>query len=512
VKKISSAPIVPEWVKDAVFYQIFPDRYARGQGAQKIPNQERWDDPPTFHGFKGGDIHGIIERLPQIKESGFNAIYLTPVFQSAANHRYVTFDYFQVCPILGGNAALRKLIDKCHAMGMRVVLDGVFNHTGRGFFAFNNIMENGAQSPYLDWFHINPKWLKAGKPLLAFPNKEQATQKNLDSYRDFGYQSWWNLPALPKLNTNTQAVREFIFSVAEHWAEFGIDGWRLDVPGDIDDDSFWQEFRKRVKKVNPDLYIVGEIWDEADRWLQGDQFDAVMNYLLGKPILAATLTKKPPVKITERSHYANVDPIAPEEFVKRAQHAVQRYHPNITNAQLNLLGSHDTPRIASLFHGDVAGLKMALTLLYTMPGAPCVYYGDEIAMEGAHDPDCRRGFPPNLKTHLKATPLANDVREHVKHLAQARATHKSLRAGTLIFVDIPGLIAFVRHAKGDEPCLVVANVTNKNVTIDTTCIPKNLFAAQHEITVAKRSSVIVTKGWENYLKTPFKKAATSKRP
>jgi glycosidase len=512
VKKKSATPVVPAWVKDAVFYQIFPDRYARAQNAPKIPNLERWDAPPTFHGFKGGDLYGIIERLPQIKEAGFNTLYLTPIFQSAANHRYVTFDYFQVCPILGGNEALRKLIDKCHAMNLRVVLDGVFNHTGRGFFAFNNIMENGAQSPYLDWFHINPEWLKASKPLLAFPNKEQSTKKNLDAYRDFGYQSWWNLPALPKFNTNTQAVREYIFSVAEHWAKFGIDGWRLDVPGDIDDDSFWQEFRKRVKKVNPDLYIVGEIWDEADRWLQGDQFDAVMNYLLGKPILAATLTKKPPPKITARSHYTNVEPASAKEFIQKAKHAIQRYHPNIANAQMNLLGSHDTPRIASLFHGDEAGLKMALTLLYTMPGAPCVYYGDEIAMEGAHDPDCRRGFPQNLKDHLKENAKANDVREHVKRLAQARAMHKSLREGNITFLEIPDVIAFVRHGKGSEPCLIVANVTNKNISLDPTCIPKSLFAAQNEIIVAKRSSVIISKGWENHLKRVPKKASASRRP
>jgi cyclomaltodextrinase len=500
----SKAPVVPDWVKSAIFYQIFPDRYAREKNAKKIPHLEKWDEPPTFHGFKGGHLQGITERLPQIKEAGFNAIYLTPVFQSAANHRYVTYDYFQVCPMLGGNEALRKLIDSCHKLGLRVVLDGVFNHTGRGFFAFNHIMENGAKSPYLDWFHINPAWLKAGKPLLAFPTHAEASKKNLDSYKDYGYKSWWNLPALPKFNTNNQAVRDFIFSVAEHWAKFGIDGWRLDVPGDIDDDSFWQEFRKRVKKVNPDIYIVGEIWDEANRWLQGDQFDAVMNYLLGKPILAATLSKKPPAKITARSHYTNIAPISAAEFVERAENAITRYHPNIANAQMNLLGSHDTPRIASLFHGDTAGLKMALTLLYTLPGAPCVYYGDEIGMEGAHDPDCRRGFPQNLRDHLTANPKALEIRNHVSQLAKMRAKHKCLQEGEVSFVKIPDVVAFVRHAKGQPTCLVIANTSEHNLVFDKNFFDNHGFKNANEIYVEKRNSAVL---FENLSKEHRSKTA-----
>lgn len=491
-KKKSPAQI-PTWVRDAVFYQIFPDRFGREKLAPPLPNLEPWSAPPTFHGFKGGTLQGIAERLNEIKDAGFNAIYLTPVFQSAANHRYVTYDYFQVCPMLGGNEALRKLIDKCHSMNMRVVLDGVFNHTGRGFFAFNHVMENGAQSPFLNWFHINPEWLKKGKPLLAFPTKEQASKPNINSYLDYGYTSWWHLPALPKLNTSTPAVREFIFSVAEHWAQFGIDGWRLDVPGDIDDDAFWREFRKRVKNINPDIYIVGEIWDEADRWLKGDMFDAVMNYLLGKPILAATLAKKPPPKITARSHYTNIEPISPSDFIQKAQTAIERYHPEIALSQMNIMGSHDTPRIASLFNGDTAGLKMAFSLLYTLPGAPCVYYGDEIAMPGAHDPDCRRGFPPNLRLHLKQNEIAKEVRAHIISLAKLRASQPSLRAGTTTFLNIPNAIAFVRKAKGSKACLVIANPSNRNVTIDANCVkPHFPVAEKREFCVPKRSAIVFT--------------------
>jgi len=275
----------PEWVKDAVFYQIFPDRFAISTRVSKPSNLEAWDTPPTVFGFKGGDLLGAAEKLDYLQDLGITAIYFTPVFTSTANHRYHTFDYFSVDPILGGNAALRRLLDQAHARNIRVVLDGVFNHASRGFYQFNHALENGAASPYLDWFYFNDEWLKAGRPLDAYPRKHFKGYGGKASLEQLGYRAWWDLPALPKLNTNTPAVREFIFDVAKFWIDFGIDGWRLDVPGEIDDDSFWSEFRRRVKGANPEVYIVGEVWEAARRWLQGDQFDAVMNYLFTKAVL-----------------------------------------------------------------------------------------------------------------------------------------------------------------------------------------------------------------------------------
>ena len=241
---------------------------------------EAWGSPPTPHGYQGGDLLGVLEHLDYLADLGVNAIYFTPIFQSASNHRYHTHDYFRVDPMLGGDPALRRLIDGAHARGMKVVLDGVFNHASRGFFQFHDILENGQDSAYLDWFTVH------GWPMNAYDH-EQAP----------GYKAWWGLHALPKFNTDTPAVREFLWEVGRHWIDFGADGWRLDVAHEVDDRSFWAEFRRKVHSANPEAYIVGEVWEarpfadltdfaqeidlpeEATRWLRGDCWDAVMNYL-----------------------------------------------------------------------------------------------------------------------------------------------------------------------------------------------------------------------------------------
>ena len=222
----------PEWVHHAVFYQIFPDCFAISPNIEKPHNLEPWDSPPTPYGFKGGDLAGVTERLDYLQDLGINAIYFTPVFQSASNHRYHTHDYFQVDPILGGGPALRKLLDTARQRGIKVVLDGVFNHASRGFFQFNHILECGPSSPYLDWFEVYQFPLNAywGKP---------------------NYRCRVNLAGLPEFNYNNPQVVDFIYNVARYWIDFGIDGWRLDVPFEFGDDLFWQGFREIVKSANP---------------------------------------------------------------------------------------------------------------------------------------------------------------------------------------------------------------------------------------------------------------------
>src|SRR5436190_4599401 len=292
-------PETPAWVRDAVFYQVFPDRFASSDRVPKPGPLEPWDSPPTNYGFKGGDLLGIVEHLDHIASVGANALYLTPIFQSASNHRYHTYDYLTVDPLLGGDAALRELLDAAHALGIRVVLDGVFNHTGRGFWPFHHVMETGAGSPYRNWFHFDEAGLREGRPVNAYPagrlrsgQADDTHPGELDPAADaasamarLGYEAWWGIPALPKLNVNEPAVREYLWGVAEHWLRFGIDGWRLDVPTEIDDEAFWQEFRERCRSIRPDAYLVGEIWSVAPEWVRGDRFDALMNYPLAEAIL-----------------------------------------------------------------------------------------------------------------------------------------------------------------------------------------------------------------------------------
>jgi cyclomaltodextrinase len=388
----------PDWVQDAIFYQIFPDRFAKSKRnpSSNLPF-EPWDSPPTIHGFKGGDLYGLTEKLEYLHNLGITAIYLNPIFASACNHRYHTFDYYNVDPLLGGNDALRILLAEAHQRGMKIVLDGVFNHASRGFWQFHHVLETGAASPYVDWFHYDEDRLNGKKHWGAYPTKheEDAIQRE-GTLKAIGYQAWWNLPPLPKFKTETPAVREFIFGVAEYWIKFGIDGWRLDVPAEINDDFFWQEFRHRVRAINPEAYIVGEIWHEAQRWLQGDQFDATMNYLISAASLSFFGGPRLNMNITKQAGELG-QRVRPEmsanDFADEIDRLLNLYRPEITRSQLNLLDSHDMPRFLSCAGGDQASLKLAWLLILSVPGAPCIYYGDEVGVDGEHDPDCRKSFP-----------------------------------------------------------------------------------------------------------------------
>jgi len=453
---------IPDWVQDAVFYQIFPDRFARSDPSKQrldihMPNLdfEPWDAPPTKQGFKGGDLYGITERLDYLVDLGITAIYLNPVFASASNHRYHTYDYYSVDPLLGGNEALRLLLDHAHNQGIRVVLDGVYNHASRGLWQFHHVLENGADSPYTDWFHFDDTRLQGIRPWGAYPTKdeEKAIQRE-GSLKAIGYQGWWNLPALPKFNTNTPAVREFLFDVAEHWIHFGIDGWRLDVPTEIDDDSFWQGFRRRVRAINPEAYIVGEIWHEAQRWLQGDQFDAVMNY----PLTAAVMSfcGGPNIDL-DSVHQAGglKGRVHPEmdanQFGEEIDRLTNLYSPEIVYAQLNLLDSHDMSRFLTCVRNDVYSLQQALLFMFTYPGAPCIFYGDEVGVTGAQDPLCRKGFP------WDESDWNHDLLNYTKAVIALRKEHPVLRRGSYqrLFSQ-ERVFAFARELE-DKALIVILN-------------------------------------------------------
>lgn len=428
VNRPAAAVVTPEWVKDAIFYEIFPDRFAKSERVDKPHNLEPWDSPPTDHGFKGGDLLGIAERLDYLTDLGVNAIYLTPIFQSTANHRYHPFDYYHVDPILGGDSAFTLLLEHAHSRGIRIILDGVFDHASRGFYQFNHTLENGKSSPYLDWFNFT------NFPLHAY-----------DEYGQAGYQAWWGLKALPKFRYQNPEVRKFIMGVAEHWVRLGIDGWRLDVPAEIDDDEFWREFRRRVKAVNPEAYLVGEIWHQADRWLAGDQFDAVMNYQFTRACLCFFVAVDDQTRrLTEGHSYGEVSAWDAPTFAKELEEALGRYPTEITYAQLNLLDSHDTARFLTVAKNDGAAFKMAMLMMTTYPGAPMIYYGDEIGLLGARDPDSRRSM------RWERSAWQEDLSETVKRCVALRKEYSALRRGGYSHLHSEGQVyAFARQGQSE---------------------------------------------------------------
>ena len=406
----------PTWTKDAIFYQIFPDRFCRSERYKAIGKFVPWDSKPTRENMFGGNLAGIVDKLEYIASLGVNAIYLCPIFKSNSNHRYHTVDYFEIDPVLGTLKDFDRLVKKAHKLGLRVILDGVFNHCSRGFFQFNSLMELGKNSPYVDWFHVH------GWPLHAYSGKPN-------------YDCWWGFPALPKFNTDNPDVRDYLFSVGEYWMKRGIDGWRLDVPNEIDDDSFWQEFRRRIKAINPEAYIVGEIWDEPSRWLKGDQFDGVMNYPLRRAVLAFLFDEKP---------------INLAEFAKRLREA---FPAGRFGVPMNLLGSHDTIRLASLPCSNLQRVKLALAILFFLPGAPCIYYGDEIGMEGGKDPDNRRTFPWNMLSDGRRSPVFRFLNE----LITLRNEERVLRDGKLEVAYSAGNLNIVRSLGKKKMTLCISN-------------------------------------------------------
>lgn len=349
-----------------------------------------WGSRPTRENMFGGNLAGIEDHLDYIAGLGVNALYLCPIFKSNSNHRYHTVDYFEIDPVLGTLEDFDRLVKKAHKLGLRVILDGVFNHCSRGFFQFNSLMELGENSPYVDWFHVK------GWPLNAYTDKPN-------------YECWWNYPALPKFNTDCPDVREYLFSVGEYWMKRGIDGWRLDVPNEINDDSFWQEFRRRVKAINKDAYIVGEIWDEPLRWLKGDQFDGVMNYLFRKATMQFLFDEKP---------------ISIKEFGERMSRA---FPENRGDVPMNLLGSHDTTRLMSQPCASLERIKLAYAMMFFLPGAPCIYYGEELSMKGGKDPDNRRSMPWDRFEKLSKEPLYG----FLKQMIELRKKNPVLRDGKL---------------------------------------------------------------------------------
>jgi len=453
----------PDWVKQAVFYQIFPDRFAKSSppnstefcrqpGGGWLPEKlEPWDTPPTLQGYKGGNLWGAIDKLDYLEQLGINAIYFTPIFQSACNHRYHTHDYYQVDPILGGNEAFMALLEAAHQRQIKVVLDGVFNHASRGFFFFNDILENGPHSPWLDWFLVED-W-----PVSAYDGSKPAN-----------YIGWADNRSLPKFNHDHPAVREYIMQIAEYWIKQGIDGWRLDVPACVETPGFWQEFRQRVKAVNPDAYIVGEIWTDSRQWLDGTQFDGVMNYLFTGPTIAFTAGDRVNMELVEHHEYYPYPAIDAAGYAQKMQDLLKLYPWEIQLTQLNLLDSHDTARLLTICGEDLASVKLATVLLMTGVGAPSIYYGYEVGLPGGDDPDCRRAFPPESQWN-------QSVLNYHQQLIAIRRQHPALQTGNYEIIGTQGMLYVFARTLPEEIIVVAINagteLAEETFDIDVNLLP-----------------------------------------
>ena len=493
----------PEWVRDAVFYQVFPDRFARSSRVVPPGPLEPWDAPPTRTGYKGGDLYGVAERLDYLTDLGVTALYLNPIFSSASNHRYHAYDYLAVDPLLGGDDAFDELLRAAHGRGMRIVLDGAFNHSGRGFWPFHHVLESGGASPYRDWFYLDPTVLETDRGVNAYPSPAEAEALTSEaaasgapagstSRRILGYEAWWDLPALPKLNVGNPAMREYLLGAAEHWLRRGIDGWRLDVPEEIADVEFWREFRARVKAINPDAYIVAEIWHVAPDRVAGDQFDATMNYPLAEAILGFVGGRRLDREVIDaHGTYAGaVRPLDGPAFADRLQELLTVYDPAVTAVQLNLLGSHDLPRFVTMCGGDRTSLRLASLVQMTLPGAPCLYYGDEIGLEGGIDPGSRGAFP------WAPERWDDGLRDSIRRTIALRHANPVLRGGAFRVVAAEaGAVAYLRTEDADW-LLVAVNGGDARVRLGLAIPEASGGALETVAAFGEQDGVVVSAGVE----------------
>lgn len=357
----------PQWVKETIWYQIFPDRFANGDPSINPEGVLPWASKkhPDQNDYYGGDLQGIIDKLDYLEDLGVNGLYLTPIFEAKTNHKYDTIDYKKIDPTFGDEGTLKKLIEKAHGKGIRIMFDAVFNHIGYYSKQWQDVLEHQENSRYKDWFHIHSFPVDAYKHLSI---GEMNNMENLN-YDTFGF-----VGHMPKLNTANPEVKAHLLDVATYWIrEFDIDAWRLDVANEVDH-QFWKEFHAACIDEKEDFYIIGEIWHSAKKWLEGDEFHAVMNYAFTEKIEDYFLKKI----------------ITPKQLVHGLNLQLMLYRQQVNEVQFNLLDSHDTARLLTRANGDKDLVKAILTFMFAQQGTPCLYYGTEIGMAGNKEPDSRK--------------------------------------------------------------------------------------------------------------------------
>lgn len=351
----------PNWVKDTIVYNVFPDSFATGHKFISQSPTEQDYNGQNIHGKLGGTLRGVAENVDYLLDLGVNCVYLNPIFVAGEYHKYDLLDYFHVDPCFGGDEAFQYMVETLHANSIRVIIDGVFNHCGWYFFAFDDVVKHQQASPYCDWFYH-----------LEFPVSRPQTPEEYPTYACYAYERM-----MPKLDTSNPKVCDYFCKVGRYWVEnFHIDGWRLDVASEVND-NFWRAFRSAVKQANPQTILIGEVWESAAHWLQGDMFDSTMNYDFRKHCQL----------------FFGEECIDAADFSGRITNMLMRYRLQTVTAQLNLLDSHDVSRFLSLCHGDVARYKLAILFQMTFVGMPMLFYGDELGIQGELEDEYRKPMP-----------------------------------------------------------------------------------------------------------------------
>ena len=497
---VSSADYhTPDWFKGGVMYQIFPDRFCK-QGAMPDVKgriaREDWGGTPSYrpnekgkvlnNDFFGGNFKGIQSKLPYLKSIGITVIYLNPIFEAASNHRYDTSDYMKIDKFLGSEKDFDELVKAAKNQGIRIILDGVFNHTGDNSVYFNKYGEYSSlgayqskQSPYYTWYSFQ-----------EFPDK---------------YSSWWGIDILPEVNESSPEYQEFIFGndgVLKNWLRHGIGGYRLDVADELPD-FFLKKLRKSVKDENPNAIIIGEVWEDASnkiaystrrQYLQGDELDSVMNYPLKDGIIKYMQTGN----AAELLHCIRI---------------LQNHYPKETlDCLMNVLGTHDTARILTVLGGiycknkdemasesaylgekerqiAIEKLKLAAILQFTLPGVPCIYYGDENGMEGHIDPFCRFCFD--------WTNLNEDLISFYQKLGQIREEYREIfKDGDFVPLRVEGGFILYKRVKSQKELYVFVNRSQKPYLLNLPQICKNCMTDEiyeNELYVKPNSYAIFTK-------------------
>lgn len=450
----------PMWVNDTIWYQIFPDRFCNGDSSINPKNVQNWKSPLQEVNNKevyGGDLQGIINKLDYIKDLGVTGIYMTPINKSSSTHKYNTDDYYEIDPAFGSKETMRNLVKEAHKRGIKVMLDGVFNHCGIQFAPWADVVKNGPKSKYFDWFMIN-NW----------PFTEDGGAANNGDFFAFAFSD-----RMPKLNTNNQEVIDYFIDVCTYWVkEYNIDALRLDVANETSH-KFNRALKERMSQIKPELYILGEIWHNSTPWLRGEQFDSVMNYPLQETI--------------------NDFWMIPEMTSKQFEYGVNRcftmYMQQTNDVLFNMLDSHDTIRLVTKL-GDKNKFYQQLAVLFTMPGTVCIFYGTEVALQGSFDPDCRRCMP--WKEIEQG--VYNEELVKTKTLMKLRQENSACKSQNYSFSHYKGnsrVLSYTKQSE-DEVLEIIINCSNKDIEVD--CIQENIkFANLYSNGIIKADGVIICK-------------------